>query len=87
MPMGSYRGGKTSLPKKVGKRMDSEMRMEKMNKAMDSMRKGMGPKLKGKDGDPFAEGMVKKAKGGMVKKAGGGMMMKYRKGGMAKKGC
>lgn len=78
MPMGSYRGSKTSLPKKVGKRMDSEMRFEKMNKMVESMRKGMGPKVKGKGIDPYAEGMVKKAKGGMVKKA---------KGGMAKKGC
>lgn len=70
MPMGSYRGSKTSLPKKVGKSMDSKMRMDKMNKAVNEMRKGMGPKMKGKDGDPFAEGMVKRAKGGMMKKKG-----------------
>lgn len=69
MPMGSYRGGKTSMPAKAAKRMDGEMRMKKMNEAVDSMRKRMGPKLKGKDGNPFPEGVVKRAKGGMVKKS------------------
>lgn len=69
MPMGSYRGSKTSLPKKVGKAMDSKNRLDKMNKMVDSMRKGMGPKMKAKGMDPFAEGMVKKAKGGMARKS------------------
>jgi hypothetical protein len=69
MPMGSYRGSKSSMPAKAAKRMEGEMRMKKMNEAVGSMKKRMGPKLKGKDGDPFAEGMVKRAKGGMVKKS------------------
>ena len=71
MPKGSYTaGGKSSMPKKVSDRMRDSRNMERMNKAVEDMRKKMKPRLKGKDGDPFVEGQassistVKKAMGG-----------------------